>query len=74
MDQGHFSPESQHQPRRSPLRPTQNTWGKFGLITAPQQEQQLANLYWDTRCPGPDFAGVTSTKANRADTGDKNGY
>lgn len=34
-DQGHFSPESQHNPPHSPLRPIQNTWGKFGRITSP---------------------------------------
>ena len=45
MDQGHFSPESQHYPPHSPLRPTQNTWGKCGLITLLWQEQQLTNLY-----------------------------
>lgn len=32
MDQGHFSPESQHSQPQSPLRPTQNTWASVGLL------------------------------------------
>lgn len=32
VDQGHFSPVSQHQPPHSPLGATQNIWDRFGLI------------------------------------------